>query len=266
MITVKSRSELVTMRRAGQIVAEVHAGMKEMVRPGISTAELDTWAESHIRGAGATPTFKGYNGFPSSLCISVNEEVIHGIPGRRKLKEGDLVSIDCGATYKNYVGDSAWSYSVGRVSDERKSLMEATEGSLWKAVDKARIGNRLYDIGSAVQTHVETLGYGIVRDYCGHGVGTRLHEDPQVPNYGRAGTGPRLKPGWVLAIEPMVTMGGPDVKLLKDDWTVVTKDGLSAAHFEHTIAITREGPIVLTALTDEIAYRFYDEGGEALAV
>ena len=264
MISVKSKKELRIMRRAGQIVGEVHAGIKEMMQPGLTTAELDAFAEAHIRAAGAKPTFKGYHGFPATLCISVNEEVIHGIPGKRKLKTGDLVSVDCGATYKGYVGDSAWSYAVGSLSEGRQGLMDATEASLWAGIDNARVGKRLYDIGAAVQSLVEARGMGVVREYCGHGIGSRMHEDPQVPNYGRAGTGPRLRHGWVLAIEPMVTEGSPDVKVLSDEWTVVTRDLKAAAHFEHTVAITRGGPIIMTAKDDALAYSLHDKGAEAL--
>lgn len=265
MITSKSKKEIAIMRRAGQIVAEVHAAMKEMVRPGITTQELDAWAENHIRSSDAIPTFKGYNGFPATLCISVNEEVIHGFPSKYRLKEGDIVSIDCGATFQNYVGDSAWTYAVGEISAEKAALLKATEEALWRGIDQARVGKRLYDIGAAVQSYAEGQGYSVVRDYCGHGVGTRLHEDPQVPNYGRKGTGPRLKAGWVIAIEPMINAGKAETRVLKDDWTVVTKDGRPSAHFEHTLAITKEGPILMTALTDEIAYRFHDSRAGALA-
>ena len=261
MITTKSLQELKTMRHSGRIVAQVHALMKEHIRPGITTAELDALAEAHIRAQGAIPTFKGYRGFPATLCISVNEQVIHGFPGKYKLKEGDVVSVDCGATWKGYVGDSAWTYRVGAVSAGCEALLKATEESLWRAIDTARVGNRLYDIGFAVQSHVEPMGYGVVKDYCGHGVGTRLHEDPSVPNFGQRGTGPRLKAGWVLALEPMVNMGTDEVRTLSDKWTVVTLDNKPSAHFEHTIAITEQGPIVLTALNDEIAYRFHSQPG-----
>jgi len=257
MITIKSKSEIELMRRAGQIVADVHADLKEMICPGITTWELDAYAEHKIRAAGAIPTFKGYGGFPGSLCTSVNEQVVHGIPSKKQvLREGDIIGIDCGATFRGYVGDSAWSYAVGEISEERQKLLAATEEALWRAIDASRIGNRLQDVGHAVESYISPIGYGIVRDFCGHGVGARMHEEPQVPNYGRPGRGPRLKAGWCIAIEPMVNMGVETTKTLKDGWTVITTDGKPSAHFEHSIAITSEGPLILTALTEEISTRF----------
>lgn len=257
MITVKSKSELEIMRRAGQIVAEVHRDLKEMIRPGISTWELDAYAEAKIRKEGGLPTFKGYNGFPATLCTSINEQVVHGIPNKNaKLKEGDIIGIDCGVTFRGYIGDSAWTYPVGEIIPEARKLLEATEESLWRAIDAARVGNRLHDIGHAVETYVNQFGYGIVRDFCGHGVGSQLHEDPQVPNYGKAGTGPRIREGWCLALEPMITLGTEETRILKDKWTVVTLDGRASAHFEHSIAVTADGPLILTALTEEISTRF----------
>ncbi len=238
------------MRRAGQIVAETLRALREMVEPGVSTRELDAYAESKIRGAGAYPTFKGYHGYPASICASVNDEVVHGIPSDRKLREGDLIKIDCGATLDGYVGDAAISVAVGKVSEEVEKLSEATRESLLRAVEKMVPGNRLYDVSHAVQEYVEAQGYSVVRDYCGHGIGQRMHEDPQVPNYGRPGTGPALKEGWVLAIEPMVNLGAHHVSVDADGWTVRTRDGSFSSHYEHTIAITEEGPVVLTALED----------------
>lgn len=250
MVIRKSRTEIDKMRRAGQVVAETLRDLRKMVEPGVSTLDLDVYAEKKIRSAGAIPTFKGYHGYPSSICASVNDEVVHGIPSGRILKEGDLIKIDCGATLDGYVGDAAISVPVGKVSEEVEKLAEATRESLFRAVEKMVPGNRLYDVSHAVQEYVEALGYSVVREYCGHGIGQRMHEDPQVPNYGRPGTGPALKEGWVLAIEPMVNIGGHHVKVDADGWTVRTRDGSFSSHYEHTIAITEDGPIVLTALED----------------
>ena len=258
MITTKSKSELELMRIAGRIVAEVHREVRRMVRPGVTTSELDAFAEDLIRAAGATPTFKGYNGFPATLCTSVNEQVVHGIPSRNvRLKEGDIIGVDCGATYKGYIGDSAWTYAVGEIRPELKALLAAAEESLWRGIGAARVGNRISDIGAAVEGYIQPLGYGIVRDFCGHGVGNKLHEEPQVPNYGEPGRGPRLKAGWCLAIEPMINLGGDTTRILKDKWTVVTMDGKASAHFEHSLAITPEGPEILTTLDEELATRFF---------
>jgi methionyl aminopeptidase len=238
------------MRHAGLIVAETLRGLRKMVEPGITTRELDAYAETKIRAANAYPTFKGYRGFPASICASVNDEVVHGIPSERRLREGDVIKIDCGATLDNYVGDAAISIPVGRISPEVEQLLQATRESLFKAMERMVPGNRLYDVSYAVQEYAEERGYSIVREFCGHGVGQRMHEDPQVPNYGRPGTGPRLKAGWVLAVEPMINEGTREVKVLTDGWTVRTKDGKCSAHFEHTIAVTEDGPIALTALED----------------
>lgn len=236
------------MRRAGLIVAETLRELRAMVAPGISTRELDAHAEKRIRSAGAYPTFKGYRGFPASICTSVNEEVVHGIPSNRRLREGDIIKIDCGATLDGYVGDAAITIPVGQVAPEVEKLMEATRESLFKAVERMVAGNRLHDVSFAVQEHVEERGYSVVREFCGHGVGSKMHEDPQVPNYGRPGTGPKLKPGLVLAIEPMVNLGSHEIEVDKtDNWTVRTRDRKYSSHFEHTIAVTENGPIVLTA-------------------
>jgi len=253
MVIRKSQSEIQKMRRSGQIVAETLRDLKGMVEPGITTLELDAFAEDKIRAAGAYPTFKGYRGYPASICASVNEEVVHGIPSRRKLRDGDIIKIDCGATFDGYVGDAAISVGVGHVSPEIEQLMAATQESLFRAMEKMVPENRLYDVSYAVQEYVEGLGYSVVRDFCGHGIGQRMHEDPQVPNYGRPGTGPRLKAGWVLAIEPMVNIGKHDVRIEPDGWTVKTIDGSPSSHFEHTIAITDGGPVILTALADGTA-------------
>ena len=250
MVIRKSRSEIERMRRAGQVVAETLRDLRKMVEPGITTRELDAHAEDKIRSSGAYPTFKGYRGFPASICASVNDEVVHGIPSDRRLREGDIIKIDCGATLDGYVGDAAISVPVGRIDADLEKLIEATRDSLFKAIEKMIPGNRLYDVSYAVQEYVEERGFSVVRDFCGHGIGQRMHEDPQVPNYGRPGTGPKLKEGWVLAIEPMVNAGTFEVKVLPDGWTVKTRDGKASSHFEHTIAITEEGPMVLTALED----------------
>lgn len=248
MIIRKSKAEIEKMRHAGQIVGRVLRRLSAMVEPGITTRDLDSEAERMIREAGAYPTFKGYHGYPASICASINDEVVHGIPGNRRLREGDIIGIDCGATYQGYVGDSAITVAVGKVSDDVVRLMETTRESLYAAIEKCRVGNRLGDVCHAVQAHVEPLGYSIVRNYCGHGIGRAMHEEPQVPNYGRPGTGPVLREGLVLAIEPMVNLGRHETKVLADGWTVITLDGRPSAHFEHTVAITNEGPQVLTEL------------------
>lgn len=254
MVIRKSRSEIEKMRRAGLVVAETLSDLRRMVEPGVTTRDLDAYAERKIRAAGAIPTFKGYHGFPASICASVNDEVVHGIPSNRKLKEGDLIKIDCGATLDGYVGDAAISVFVGQVSPEVEALVKATQESLFRAMEKMVPGNHLYDVSYAVQEYIEALGYSIVRDYCGHGIGQRMHESPQVPNYGQPGTGPKLKEGWVLAIEPMVNLGRHQVQVDSDGWTVRTRDGSFSSHWEHTIAVTAEGPVVLTALEDGSAH------------
>ncbi len=250
MVIRKSRAEIEKMRRAGVIVGETLRRLRQLVEPGISTRELDAVAESSIRSAGAYPTFKGYRGFPASICASVNDEVVHGIPSARQLKNGDIIKIDCGATLDGYVGDAAITVAVGEISPEVRRLVDVTRESLLKAIEKMVAGNRLYDVSYAVQHYVEERGFSIVRDFCGHGIGQRMHEDPQVPNYGRPGTGPLLKEGWVLAIEPMVNQGGHEVNILSDGWTVRTRDGKFSSHFEHSIAVTDSGPQVLTAGED----------------
>lgn len=254
MVIRKSRAEIEKMRRAGLVVANTLSALRKMVEPGISTLDLDAFAESKIRAHGAYPTFKGYHGFPASICASVNDEVVHGIPSPRKLKEGDIIKIDCGATLGGYVGDAAITVGVGQISPELEKLIEVTRDSLFRAKEKMVAGNRLNDVCFAVQEYCEARGYSIVRDYCGHGIGQRMHEDPQVPNYGTPGTGKVLKEGWVLAIEPMVNLGNQDVQTEADGWTVTTVDGLASCHFEHTIAITDDGPVVLTALEDGNPY------------
>jgi len=256
MIVRKSKHEIEKMRRAGQVVADVHKELRERIRPGMTTMELDRMAEARVRKAGATPTFKGYRlgpeVFPATLCVSINEEVVHGIPSTsRVLEEGDVVSIDCGATLDGYVGDSAVTLPVGQITAELELLLERTRMSLYQAIAQCFPGNRLGDVSHAVESYVRPFGYGIVEDYCGHGVGRRLHEEPQVPNLGIPGTGRRLKTGWCIAIEPMVNLGTHETLQLEDGWTVVTADRMASAHFEHTIAITDDGPLILTARGDD---------------
>lgn len=248
MIVRKSDYELKLMRIAGRIVAETHKVLAKEIRPGISTKELDQIAEDFIRSKGASPSFLGYGGFPASVCTSINEELVHGIPGNRVLKEGDIISIDIGAEYKGYHGDSAWTYGVGKISNEAKKLLKVTEESLYKGLEKATPDHRLSDISHAIQQYVESYGFSIVREYVGHGIGENLHEDPQIPNYGPPNRGPRLKPAMTLAIEPMVNAGKRYVKTLADNWTVVTEDHSLSAHFEHTIVITETGHEILTKL------------------
>lgn len=248
MIILKSSREIGYMRDAGKIVAEALREVKKAVKPDVTTLELDQIAEKYIKSRGAIPTFKGYNGFPGHICASVNHEVVHGIPGLRKLKSGDNVSIDIGALINGYNGDAAITVPVGEVDAEMQKLLDVTEQSLYKGIEKAFAGNRLGDISHAIQSHAEQFGFGVVRDYVGHGIGRNMHEDPQVPNFGNPGHGLRLKAGMTLAIEPMINLGTYDVKTLDDDWTVVTTDGKPSAHFEHTIAITGDKPEILTKL------------------
>lgn len=246
MIICKTPREIEIMREAGKIVALTHQELQKHITPGISTKELDAIAEKFILKADALPSFKGYNGFRGSICASVNEELVHGIPGDRILRDGDIISIDIGAKYNGYHGDSAWTYAVGTISEENQKLLKVTEESLFKGLEQAKPGERLSNISHAIQSFVESHNFSIVREYVGHGVGQDLHEDPQIPHYGPPNKGPRLKPGMVLAIEPMVNAGSRYVKTLADNWTVVTVDGKTCAHFEHTIAITDNGYEILT--------------------
>lgn len=246
MITIKSPREIELLRIAGEITGSTHNYLKPYIKPGITTKELDTLAEEYILSRDATPSFKGYDGFPGTVCISINEEVVHGIPGNRKLKEGDIVTLDIGACYKGYHGDSAWTYAVGKISDEKQKLMDVTKESLFKGLEQVKAGNRIGDIGHAVQEYAESFGYGVVRELVGHGVGTDVHEEPDVPNYGKAHTGPILKEGMVIAVEPMITMGDKAICILDDDWTIITQDEKPAAHFEHTVVVTKEGYEILT--------------------
>jgi len=256
VIVCRSTAELQRMREAGRLVGEVLTELAALVAPGVTTADLDDVAEKRIRRAGATPAFKGYHGYPATICASVNEEVIHGIPsGRRVLSEGDVISIDVGASLDGYYGDSAITLPVGQVSEEAATLLRVTEESLYKAIERVKVGGRVSDLGHAVQQHVEAYGFSVVREFVGHGIGQRMHEEPQVPNYGEAGRGPRLTEGMVLAIEPMVNVGTPAVKVLADGWTAVTRDSSLSAHFEHTVAVTADGPWILTAREVPVAAR-----------
>jgi methionyl aminopeptidase len=248
-IEIKTPEQIAAMREAGLVVARTLRVLADAVRPGITTADLDALAEAEIRAAGAIPSFRGYHGYPATICTSVNDEIVHGIPSpRRMLREGDIISIDCGAIVGGWHGDAAVTVGVGAISAGDAALLEACETALWRGLDQARAGGRLGDISHAVEASVERSGrYGVVEEYTGHGIGSAMHMDPPVPNYGRAGRGPRLRPGMALAIEPMVMRGDPETVQLDDGWTVVTADGSRAAHFEHTVAITADGPWVLTA-------------------
>lgn len=238
------------MRASGQLVGRVLRELRRMVEPGVTTLEVNDAADKMIRDAGAYPTFKGYNGFPFSICASVNEQVVHGFPSHYELKEGDIFSIDVGVTLDGFVGDTAATIPVGRVTDDLLKLILVTEECLQLAIEKCRAGNHVGDIGFVVQTHAEAHGYSIVRDYVGHGIGRRMHEDPQIPNYGKPGKGPKIKKGYVFAVEPMINLGSHYTKTLKDGWTVVTVDGRPSAHVEHTIAVTEQGPEVLTLVKE----------------
>jgi len=248
VIIIKSQREIGHLRRANALVAEVFQKLEKVVAPGITTRELDQIAEEIILSKGATPAFKGYRGFPATLCTSINEEVVHGIPGQRRLEEGDIVSLDVGTKLNGYFGDGAITLPVGEVDDEVQKLIEVTEKALRIGIGKAKIGNRLFDISYAIQTWVESQGFSVVRDYVGHGIGMDLHEEPQIPNFGSPHQGPRLEKGMVLSLEPMVNEGTYEVRILSDGWTVVTADRKRSAHFEHTIAITDEGPEILSTL------------------
>ena len=250
MIIGKSKKEIEKMRAAGRLVAQVREELRRMVRPGVTTLELDRAAEKMIRDAGALPTFKGYHGFPFSICASVNEQVVHGFPSDYVLEEGDIFSLDCGVTLAGYVGDTATTVPVGRVSESRLQLIRVAEECLERAIRQCWPGKYLGDVGWAVQSHAEAHGYSVVRDYVGHGIGRKMHEDPQIPNYGKPGTGVRIRAGYVFAIEPMINMGTHRTKTLSDGWTVVTLDGQPSAHVEHTVAVTEEGPEVLTLLAE----------------
>ena len=248
MIACRSTAEIARMRAANRLVAQILTELEGVVAPGMTTQDLDELAERLVRAGGAVPAFKGYRGFPATLCTSVNTEVVHGIPSRvRPLLDGDIVSIDIGVKLDGYYGDSAVTVPVGKVPERTQELLRVTRESLEKAIEAVKVGGRVSDIGHAVQTWVEAHGFSVVREFVGHGIGQQLHEEPQIPNYGTPGRGAKLAEGMVLAIEPMVAMGRPEVKVLKDGWTAVTKDGSLAAHFEHTVAVGADGPLVLTA-------------------
>ncbi|WP_166136863.1 type I methionyl aminopeptidase [Nocardioides ochotonae] len=248
-LEIKTPEQIDVMRRAGLVVGRTLELLRSSVRAGVTTAELDAVAEDSIRSAGATPSFLGYHGFPASICASVNDEVVHGIPGSRVLAEGDVISIDCGAIVDGWHGDAAITVAVGEVPAEVTELMRVTEEAMWRGIGAARLGGRVTDISHAIETHVRSQGsYGILEDYVGHGIGSQMHLPPNVPNFGRAGRGPKLVRGLALAVEPMITLGTKDTDVLEDEWTVVTTDGAWAAHFEHTFTLTSEGAWVLTAL------------------
>lgn len=246
MITIKSKREIELLKIAGNIVYQTHKYLLPYIKEGIKTIELDKLAEDFIRSHDAIPSFKGYNGFPYTLCISINSEVVHGFPSERVLKNGDIISIDIGACYKGYHGDSAWTYTVGEVSEETKFLLEHTEKSLFIGLEQVKPGNRVGDIGFAIETYAKEHKLGVVRELCGHGVGTSVHEEPEVPNFGKPNTGPRLKEGMVIAVEPMLTLGSPRIFVHDNDWTVDTQDGRPSAHFEHTVVVTADGYEILT--------------------
>lgn len=246
-IQLKSAAELEKMRAAGIVLRQVHDAVTAAVKIGATTMDLERVAEEKIRELGAKAAFKGYHGYPAVLCTSLNSEVVHGIPNEKvKLSSGDILSVDCGVVLDGYYADAAVTHAIGEISPEVAKLLRVTEASLYAAIDKAVEGGRLWDISNAVQTMCEAEGYGVVKEFVGHGIGKAMHEDPQLPNYGPAGKGPRLKAGMVLAIEPMINLGTADVKVLEDGWTAVTKDGRVSAHFEHTVAITKDGPVILT--------------------
>jgi methionyl aminopeptidase len=246
-IMIKSAQEIEKMRISGKALRQVHNAIEPHVVPGASTMDLERIAVAKIAELGATAAFKGYHGYPSALCTSVNEEVVHGMPNEKRiLKEGDILSIDCGVIIDGFYSDAAVTYAIGKPSEKTRKLLDVTKASLEAAIEQCQVGGRLGDISAAVQEMCEAEGFGVVRDFVGHGIGRSMHEDPQVPNFGPAGKGPRLKAGMVLAIEPMINAGGPDVRVLKDGWTAVTVDGSYSAHFEHTVAITNDGPLVLT--------------------
>lgn len=246
MITIKSKREIELLKIAGNIVYQTHQYLKPYIKEGITTKELDKLAEDFIRSKNATPSFKGYEGFPSTLCTSINSEVVHGFPSDRKLKNGDIISIDIGACYKGYHGDSAWTYTVGEVDEKTRKLLEDTEKSLFIGLTQVKPGNRIGDIGYAIEQYAHKHNLGVVKELCGHGVGTSVHEDPEVPNYGIPNTGPRLKEGMVIAVEPMLTLGRPDIFVHDNNWTIDTQDGSLSAHFEHTVVVTKDGYQILT--------------------
>ncbi len=250
MIRIKTYEEIEQMKPAALLVGKTLAEVSKHIEPGVSTKTLDSIAEDFIRSHNAEPTFKGYGGFPASLCISINENVVHGIPSKRAIKEGDVVSIDCGCTLNGWVGDSAYTFAVKGIKDEDMQLLRVTRQSLYNGIEACQLGHRLGDIGYAIQSYCESFGYGVVRDLCGHGLGHVMHEDPQVLNYGRKGTGAKLREGMTIAIEPMITLGNKEVVFHNDGWTCTTVDNSTAAHFEHDVAITKDGPVILSSFEE----------------
>ena len=246
MITIKSQREIELLKIAGNIVYKTHQYLKPYIKEGITTKQLDKLAEDFIRSNGATPSFKGYEGFPSALCTSVNSEIVHGFPSDRVLKNGDIISIDIGACYKGYHGDSGWTYAVGKIDEEKEYVMKHTEKALYIGLEQIKPGNRIGDIGAAIEEYAKEKKLGVVKELCGNGVGTSVHEDPDVPNYGTKNTGPRLREGMVIAVEPMLTSGSPSIYVHDNDWTIDTKDGRPSAHFEHTVVVTADGYQILT--------------------
>lgn len=246
MITIKSPREIEFMKIAGEIVGNTHHYLEKYIKPGITTKELDRLAEDFIIKSGATPSFKNLYGFPGSICISINEEVVHGIPGTRKLKNGDIVTLDIGACYKGYHGDSAWTYAVGSISEEKAELMKQTEEALFKGLSVIKEGAHIGDIGAAVEEYALKHHLGVVKELTGHGIGSSVHEDPDIPNYGKKGSGPVLKEGMTIAVEPMLNLGTADVFMLDDDWTIITADERPSAHYEHTVLVTKDGYTILT--------------------
>lgn len=251
MITIKSEREIELMREAGKMVSMTHQYLKNFIKPGITTKELDRLAEAYIRKMGGVPTCKGYEGFPATLCTSVNDTVVHGIPDNYKLKDGDIITIDMVIGYKGYQGDAAWTYAVGEISDDKKYLMEHTEKALYEGVKQVKPGNRIGDISNAVEEYANKHHLGVVKELCGHGIGREMHEDPEVPNYGTKGTGPKLREGMVICIEPMLNLGTADIYMLDNEWTIKTDDGKPAAHYEHTILVTKDGYEILTPRLDK---------------
>ena len=251
MITIKSEKEIELMRHAGLLVSKMHKFIKPYIKAGITTKELDKLCEDFIRSNDAIPTELGYEGYPASICASVNDTVVHGIPDNYKLKDGDIITIDVVIGYKGYQGDAAWTYAVGEISDEKKYLMEHTEKALYEGIKQVKPGNRIGDISHAVEVYAKEHNLGVVEELCGHGIGTEMHEDPEVPNYGKAGTGPRLKEGMVICIEPMLTLGERYIYIMDDEWTIKTDDGSDAAHYEHTVLVTKDGYEILTPRLEE---------------
>ena len=248
MISIKSEDEIKLLKEAGKIVYETHQYLKKFIKPGITTKELDILAEDFIRSKGATPSCKGFEGFPATLCTSINQEIVHGIPSKRKLKDGDIIKIDICACYKGYHGDSAWSYEVGEVSEDKKQLLLHTKEALYEGLKQVKPGNKIGDVSSAIEACANKYNLGVVKELVGHGIGNNLHEDPEIPNYGEKGTGPILKKGMVLAIEPMLTLGSCDIVIKDDNWTIETEDYSPSAHFEHTVVVTDDGYEILTGV------------------